>query len=75
MEVYELKIEEFFKLNSEDNRSKKKIEVCSIILVFEVLDIVQIDDEDDDIMIVREEGFLFELIKGQVGKVKKELGV
>lgn len=75
MEVYELKIEEFFKLNSEDNGSKKKIEVCSIILVFEVLDIVQIDDEDDDIMIVREEGFLFELIKGQVGKVKKELGV
>lgn len=75
MEVYELKIEEFFKLNSEDNGAKKKIEVCSIILVFEVLDIVQIDDEDDDIMIVREEGFLFELIKGQVGKVKKELGV
>lgn len=59
MEVYELKIEEFFKLNSEDNGLKKKIEVCSIILVYEVLDIVQIDDEDDDIMIVREEGFLF----------------
>lgn len=75
MEVYELKIEEFFKFNSEDNGSEKKIEVCSIILVYEVLDIVQIDDEDDDIMIVREEGFLFELIKGQVEKVKKELGV
>lgn len=40
MEVCELKIEEFFKLNSEDNGSKKKIEVCSIILVYEVLDIV-----------------------------------
>uniref|UniRef100_K1QJV1 Death domain-associated protein 6 n=1 Tax=Magallana gigas TaxID=29159 RepID=K1QJV1_MAGGI len=42
------------------------------IKVFEASDIVQIDDEDDDIMIVREEGFLPESIKGQAGKVKKE---
>nr|XP_034302521.1 transcriptional regulator ATRX isoform X4 [Crassostrea gigas] len=72
MEVYESKTEELSKSNSEDNRSKKKIEACSIISVFEASDIVQIDDEDDDIMIVREEGFLPESIKGQAGKVKKE---
>ncbi|XP_065931387.1 enolase-phosphatase E1 isoform X3 [Magallana gigas] len=72
VEVCESKTEELSKSNSEDNGSKKKIEACSIISVFEASDIVQIDDEDDDIMIVREEGFLPESIKGQAGKVKKE---
>lgn len=75
MEVYESKTEELSKSNSEDNGAKKKIEACSIISVFEASDIVQIDDEDDDIMIVQEEGFLPESIKGQAGKVKKEPGV
>lgn len=70
VEVCEPKTGEVCKSNSEDNGPKRKIEACSIISVYE--DIVQIGDEDDDVMIVQEEGFLPESMKGNMENVKKE---
>lgn len=73
VEVCEPKTEEVCKSNSKDNGPKRQLEACSIISVYE--DIVQIDDEDDDVMIVQEEGFLPKSMKGNTENVKKEPGI